>query len=97
MHLRWKQRLGPVENGDRLRMPASTVHAVLVCCRFHRLTHLDRVTGEPSRRYEHDHPGNLIHVDVKRLGRVQMGAGGDTPAGNKAGRLSGGVSPNTSA
>ena len=68
VHLRWKQRLGPVEIGDRLGMPASTVHAVLVRCRINRLTHIDRATGEPIRRYEHEHPGDLIHVDVKKIG-----------------------------
>src|SRR5215217_5535402 len=52
VHLRWKQRLGPVEIGSRLSLPASTVHAVLVRCRLNRLSHLDRVTGEPIRRYE---------------------------------------------
>lgn len=70
VHLRWKQRLGPVEIADRLGMPSSTVHAVLVRCRINRLTHIDRATGEPIRRYEHDKPGELIHVDVKKLGRV---------------------------
>lgn len=40
VHLRWKQRLGPVEIGDRLNMPASTVHAVLIRCRINRLTHI---------------------------------------------------------
>ncbi len=75
VHLRWKQRLGPVEIGDRLAMPSSTVHAVLVRCRINRLTHLDRATGEPIRRYEHEKPGDLIHVDVKKLGRVPDGGG----------------------
>jgi len=75
VHLRWKQRLGPVQIGDRLGMPASTVHAVLVRCRVNRLTHVDRVTGEPIRRYEHDHPGDLLHVDVKKLGNVPDGGG----------------------
>ncbi len=75
VHLRWRQRLGPVEIGDRLAMPSSTVHAVLVRCRINRLSHLDRVTGEPIRRYEHDHPGDLIHVDVKKLGKVPDGGG----------------------
>jgi transposase InsO family protein len=75
VHLRWKQRLGPVEIGDRLGMPASTVHAVLVRCRINRLTHIDRATGEPIRRYEHDHPGDLIHVDVKKIGRIPDGGG----------------------
>ncbi len=75
VHLRWKQRLGPVEIGDRLGMPSSTVHAVLVRCRLNRLTHIDRATGEPIRRYEHDKPGDLLHVDVKKLGRVPDGGG----------------------
>jgi transposase InsO family protein len=75
VHLRWRQRLGPVEIGDRLAMPSSTVHAVLVRCRINRLNYLDRVTGEPIRRYEHDHPGDLIHVDVKKLGKVPDGGG----------------------
>ncbi len=75
VHLRWKQRLGPVEIGDRLGMPSSTVHAVLVRCRLNRLSHLDRATGEPIRRYEHERPGDLIHVDVKKLGKVPDGGG----------------------
>jgi len=75
VHLRWKQRLGPIEIGDRLGVPASTVHAVLVRCRINRLTHLDRATGEPIRRYEHERPGDLLHVDVKKLGRVPDGGG----------------------
>jgi transposase InsO family protein len=75
VHLRWKQRLGPVQIGDRLDMPASTVHAVLVRCRINRLTHVDRATGEPIRRYEHDRPGDLLHVDVKKLGNVPDGGG----------------------
>src|SRR3954453_3220332 len=75
VHLRWKQRLGPVEIGDRLGMPSSTVHAVLVRCRINRLTHVDRATGEPIRRYEHEPPGDLIHVDVKKIGKVPDGGG----------------------
>ena len=75
VHLRWKQRLGPVQIADQVGLAPSTVHAVLVRCRLNRLTHLDRVTGEPIRRYEHDHPGALIHVDVKKLGNVPDGGG----------------------
>jgi transposase-like protein len=50
--LRWRRRLGPVEIGARLQLAASTVHAVLVRCRLNRLSHIDRHTGEPIRRYE---------------------------------------------
>jgi len=75
VHLRWKQRLGPVQIGAKLDMPASTVHAVLVRCRLNRLTHIDRVTGEPARRYERARPGELIHVDVTKLGNIPDGGG----------------------
>ena len=56
-------------------MQASTVHAVLVRCRINRLSHIDRVTGEPLRRYEHPHPGSLIHVDVTKFGNIPDGGG----------------------
>jgi transposase InsO family protein len=73
--LRLRHRLGPVAIADQLGMQASTVHAVLVRCRLNRLTHLDRTTGERIRRYEHERPGDLIHVDVKKLGKVPDGGG----------------------
>ena len=75
VHLRWKQRLGPVGIGARLGMPASTVHAVLTRCHINRLSHVDVRTGEPARRYEHEHPGSMIHVDVKKLGNIPDGGG----------------------
>jgi transposase InsO family protein len=75
VHLRCKQRMGPVQIGARLQMPPSTVHAVLVRCRLNRLTHIDRVTGEPARRYERSRPGELIHVDVTHFGNVPPGGG----------------------
>ena len=75
VHLRWKQRLGPVQIADRVGVAPSTVHKVLVRCRINRLSHVDRVTGEPIRRYEHPHAGSLIHVDVKKLGNVPDGGG----------------------
>jgi transposase InsO family protein len=75
VHLRWKKRLGPVGIGARLSMPASTVHAVLTRCRLNRLHHVDVRTGEPIRRYEHEKPGAMIHVDVKKLGNIPDGGG----------------------
>jgi len=75
VHLRWKKRLGPVGIAAQLSMPASTVHAVLVRCRLNRLRHVDIRTGEPTRRYEHEYPGSLIHVDVKKLGNIPDGGG----------------------
>lgn len=70
VRLRWRKRLGPVQIAGRLGPPASTVHAVLVRCRINRLARIDRVTGEPLRRYEHDHPGSLLHVDVTKFSNL---------------------------
>jgi transposase InsO family protein len=75
VHLRWKKRLGPVAIGAKVGMPASTVHAVLVRVRLNRLHHVDVRTGEPIRRYEHDKPGAMIHVDVKKIGKIPDGGG----------------------
>jgi transposase InsO family protein len=75
VHLRWKHRMGPVQIADQVGLAPSTVHAVLVRCRLNRLTHIDRATGEPIRRYEHPHPGAMLHVDVKKLGNIPDGGG----------------------
>jgi transposase InsO family protein len=75
VHLRWRKRLGPVAIADRLGLAPSTVHAILVRCRINRLSHIDRRTGEPIRRYEHEYPGSLLHVDVKKLGNIPDGGG----------------------
>lgn len=75
LELRWRQRLGPVQIGGRLSVPASTVHAVLVRAGVNRLSRIDRVTGEPIRRYEHPHPGSMIHVDVTKFGNIPDGGG----------------------
>ena len=73
--LRRRLRLGPAQITGRLGLAASTVHAVLVRCGVNRLSHTDRVTGEPLRRYEHPHPGSLIHVDVTKFGNIPDGGG----------------------
>ena len=75
VRLRWRHRLGPVQIAGRLGVPASTVHAVLVRCRINRLSRIDRVTGEPIRRYEHPYPGSLIHVDVTKFANIPDGGG----------------------
>lgn len=73
--LRLRLREGPLQLAARVGIAPSTAHQVLVRCRINRLTHVDRATGEPVRRYEHPHPGSLIHVDVKKLGNIPDGGG----------------------
>jgi transposase InsO family protein len=56
-------------------VPASTVHAVLVRHGLNRLDHLDRATRTPIRRMEMTRPGELVHVDIKKLSRIPRGGG----------------------
>lgn len=73
--LRRTLKLGPVRIGARLGVPASTVHRVLCRLGLNRLSWMDRPTGQVIRRYERDVAGELVHVDIKKLGRVPEGGG----------------------
>ncbi|MFF4694097.1 IS481 family transposase, partial [Streptomyces sp. NPDC001307] len=83
--LRQDRKLGPARIGPILGLPASTVHRILARHGLNRLAFLDRPTGQPIRRYERDRPGELVHVDVKKLGRIPDG-GGHKVLGRQAGR-----------
>ena len=56
-------------------MPASTVWRVLVRHGLKRLRWMDRPTGQVIRRYEKSAPGELVHIDIKKLGRIPDGGG----------------------
>ena len=73
--LRRDRRLGPARIAGILGLNPSTVHRVLVRHRVARLDWLDRPTGQPVRRYERARPGELVHVDVKKLGAIRPGGG----------------------
>jgi transposase InsO family protein len=73
--LRRERRLGPARIASILGMHASTVHRVLTRHQMPRLSWLDRSTGEVIRRYERARPGELVHVDVKKIGRLRDGGG----------------------
>jgi Integrase core domain len=62
---------------DRPPGRAGSLHGAcgLVRCRISRLAHLERASGQPIRRYEHDHPGQLVQIDVKKLGNIAAGGG----------------------
>ncbi|MGJ1679208.1 IS481 family transposase [Clavibacter sepedonicus] len=88
--LRFTRRWGPHRISYHLRIPRSTVERVLRRYRMPLLTHLDSATGlpvrrSPARRYEHSSPGDLVHVDIKKLGRIPDG-GGHRVLGRAAGR-----------
>jgi transposase InsO family protein len=75
IELRQARKLGPARISPLVGVPASTVHAVLTRHGLHRLAWLDRPTGQLVRRYERAAPGELVHVDVKKLGRLRDGGG----------------------
>ncbi|MEV6734428.1 IS481 family transposase [Streptomyces sp. NPDC051364] len=79
------RRWGPARIAHHLRLVPSTVHRALTRFRLARLTHLDRATGRVIRRYERDRPGELVHVDIKKLGNIPDG-GGHKTLGRQAGR-----------
>lgn len=74
VELRRELRRGPHLVGGRLGVAPSTVHAVLRRHGLSRLARLERVSGIPIR-YERSRPGELVHIDVKKLGRVPDGGG----------------------
>jgi transposase InsO family protein len=78
--LRFTRRWGPHRIGYHLHVPRSTVGRVLARYRMPLLHHLDQATGlvvrkQPPVRYEVSAPGKLVHVDIKKLGRIPDGGG----------------------
>ena len=82
LELRTRQRRGPDELGAELGVPARTVSRVLARHGVPPLSALDPMTGEVLRaskttavRYERERPGELVHMDVKKIGRIPDGGG----------------------
>ena len=82
VELRKRERRGPDWIGAELGVPARTVSRVIARHGLPRLEQLDPMTGEVIRsskatavRYERDNPGELVHMDVKKIGRIPDGGG----------------------
>ena len=71
---------GPHRIGWKLGTARSTVYAVLRRAGLHRLAWLHRTTREVVR-YEHPRPGAMVHLDIKKLGRIPQGGGKRTLPG----------------
>jgi transposase InsO family protein/transposase len=65
-------RMTAAEIAETLAMPHSTVSGILTRIGMGRL---GRLGLEPAVRYERSRPGELVHVDIKKLGRIERGAG----------------------
>jgi transposase InsO family protein len=80
--LRRRERRGPAWIGAELGVPARTVSRILARHQLPPLAVLDPITGEVIRaskltavRYERARPGELVHMDVKKLGKIPPGGG----------------------
>lgn len=94
MRMRVAKRWGPGRIAYRLGLNPATVHKVLVRYKAPPLSWTDPATGVRIRgerrkvhRYEHDAPGDLVHVDIKKLGRIPDGGGWWIHGRKKAQRL----------
>jgi transposase InsO family protein len=65
-------RFTAAEISETLGMPLSTVSGIL---KREGMGRLGRLGLEPAVRYERSRPGELVHVDIKKLGRIEGGAG----------------------
>lgn len=82
--LRRSKKYGPariaaeLERDHKIVIAPATVHRILVRRGLNRLRDLDPPTGDQMRvvlRFEHDAPGSMVHVDIKKLGRIPTGGG----------------------
>jgi transposase InsO family protein len=73
--LRRDHKLGPARIAGIVEMHGSTVHRVLVRQGLNQLRTIDPPTGRVIRRIETSRPGELVHIDVKKLGRIPDGGG----------------------
>ena len=67
-----RSRMTAAEIAEVLAMPVSTVSGILTRIGLGRLSRLEPL--EPPNRYQRQRPGELVHIDVKKLGRIR-GAG----------------------
>jgi len=74
LRARVRRRFGPHRLAPLLGHPRSTIGKVLTRRGFSRLADTDKPTGVPIR-YVRDRPGELVHQDHKKLGRVPLGGG----------------------
>ena len=74
--LRCTRKLGPARIAGITGVTASTVYRILCRLGINRLAWFDRPSGTViRRRIEHSRPGELVQMDIKKLGRIPTGGG----------------------
>lgn len=75
IELRQQRRWGAAHIGHEVGRAGSTVQKILINEGLGRLDSGDRASGPPVLRYQRDRPGELLHVDVKKLAGIPDGGG----------------------
>ncbi len=75
VELRRRHQVSAARLAGRAGLPASTLHAVWTRHGVSRLSDLERRSGRVIRRIETSHPGELVHLDVKKQAKIPKGGG----------------------
>lgn len=75
VRLRRRHNWGPATIAFHVGIHSSTCWRILARHGINRLRDFDPPTGKRIRRYEKDLPGRLVHVDIKKIGRIPDGGG----------------------
>jgi transposase InsO family protein len=75
IELRRRHQVSAARLAERAAVPASTLHRIWARHGISRLSDLERRAGRVIRRIETSHPGELVHVDVKKQAKIPPGGG----------------------
>ena len=83
--LRVRYRWGPARIGYQTGLAASTVHRIITDAGLGRLDQGDRAAPLPVVRYQRERPGEMVHIDIKKLAGIPDGGGWHAHGRGKAG------------
>lgn len=75
LELRREHRWGAAHIGHEVGLASSTVQSILRAAGVGRLDHGDRATATKPQRYQWDLPGQLVHIDIKKIAAIPDGGG----------------------
>jgi transposase InsO family protein len=75
VELRRRHQVSAARLAERAGLPASTLHQIWTRHGVSRLSDLERRSGRVIRRIETSHPGELVHIDIKKQAKIPKGGG----------------------
>jgi transposase InsO family protein len=87
VELRRRHQVSAARLAERAGIPASTLHEIWARHGVSRLSDLDRRSGRVIRRIETSHPGELVHIDVKKQAKIPPGGGWRMSPTGQMGRI----------